>query len=321
MRRRGPALAALLLLACAREAAPPAPGAPPTPRAAFVLEPASLELGQVSEIELAVVTPPGERPHPYAPPAEVPGLWILGAEALPVEQEPTRWIHRTRIRVRARAPGDVQWPAARIEVDAADGSASALEAPALALEVHSPLGEEPARRAPFGPRAPAAGARGSEPWGPAAAGALTALSCVGLVALARRRAARLRDSAAAAPAPAGPAPWECAAEQLASARARAAAEPFAAAFALSSALREYAAARFGADAVARTGEELARAEPPFAARSRWPALLAILSELDALRFRPEGDGAVRAALEARLPQLLGAAERFVADSAAPGARP
>jgi hypothetical protein len=316
-------LSALLggLLGCRGEPSDARYAASPTPRATLVLEPPSIGVGQVAELELAVVTPPGHTPRPFSPPSELPGLWLLSADRLPVEKEPTRWVHRTRLRVRARASGRFVWPASTLEVAAPDGSVSALAVEEVPVEVLSILPDYPDRFTPFGVRRPAPAARRSgDVWGPAAAGALAALAGVGLVALARRR----RDSARDAPAESGAAraepPWKRAREDLAEARERAARDPFAGAHATARALRRYLARRFGADAIGRTSEELGVATPPFGARSRWPAFLAILRGLDEFRFLPESDRSVREALATRVDALLVEAEAFVEDSTPPEAR-
>jgi hypothetical protein len=325
-------LSALLggLPGCQEEPSDARHAASPTPRATLVLEPPRIGVGQVAELELAVVTPPGHTPRPFSPPSELPGLWLLSADRLPVEKQPTRWVHRTRLRVRARASGRFAWPASVLEVEAPDGSVSALPVAGLPVEVVSILPDYPDRFTPFGVRRPAPAARRSgSVWGPAAAGALAALAGVGLVALARRRRDRAQDAAAEAGSaraeppwnrePAEP-PWRRAREDLAQARERAARDPFAGAHATARALRRYLARRFGADAIGRTSEELAAATPPFAARSRWPAFVAILRGLDEFRFLPESDPSVRQALAARVAALLVEAEAFVEDSTPPEAR-
>ena len=85
-------------------------------------------------------------------------------------------------------------------------------------------------------------------------------------------------------------------------------------------MRRYAARRYQADAAGRTTEELAAAPAPFAARSRWPDLIALLESLDELRFLPESDRRARSALSERLPRLCGEAESFLEDSTPPEAR-
>lgn len=316
-------LGALLgeLLGCQGEPSDARHAASPTPRATLVLEPPRVGVGQVTDLELAVVTPPEYTPRPFSPPPELPGLWLVSADRLPVEKQPTRWVHRTRLRVRARASGHFVWPASVLEVEAPDGSVSALPVAEVPVEVVSILPDYPDRFTPFGVRRPAPAARRSESiWGPAAAGALAALAGVGLVVLARRR----RGGAQAAPAEPGAArtepPWNLAREDLAQARERAASDPFAGAHAIARALRRYLARRFAADAIGRTSEELAAATPPFGARSRWPAFVAILRGLDEFRFLPESDRGVREALAARVAALLSEAEDFVEDSTPPEAR-
>ena len=316
-------LAASIALAVACGQAPPAPGptAPPRSRATLVLEPPRFGVGQVALLELAVVTPPGHVPRPFAPPEELAGLWLLDSEPLPVEKEPSRWIHRTRLRLRARQAGRFVWPATRVEVEAPDGSLSTLAVDALPVEVTSILPELPDRLTPFGVRAPPgeSGPVGSV-WGPAAAGALAALAGVGLVALARRRRREPARDAAPSASPPGPPPWERAVEDLEVARELSQRAPFEAAHATAVALRRYVARRFGTDAAARTSEELEETTPPFAATSRWPAFLAILRSLDELRFRPAADRSTGEALDARLGGLLDQAFAFVEDSTPPEAR-
>jgi hypothetical protein len=140
------------------------------------------------------------------------------------------------------------------------------------------------------------------------------------VALARRRRGNAQD----APADPGEArvepPWNSAREALATARESAALDPFAGAHATAVALRRYLARRFGADTIGHTSEELAAATPPFGARSRWPAFVAILRGLDEFRFLPESDRSVREALATRVAALLAEAEAFVDDSTPPEAR-
>jgi hypothetical protein len=309
------------LLGCQEEPSDARHAASPAPRATLVLEPPRFGVGQVAELELAVVTPPEHTPRPFFPPPELPGLWLLSADRLPVEKQSTRWVHRTRLRVRARASGRFVWPASMLQVEAPDGSVSSIPLAEVPVEVVSILPDYPDRFTPFGVRRPRPATRRSESiWGPAAAGALAALAGVGLVALARRRRGSAQDGALeAGPTRAEP-PWLRAREDLAQARERAAADPFAGAHATARALRRYLARRFGADAIGRTSEELAAAMPPFGARSRWPAFVAILRGLDEFRFLPESDRSVREALAARVSALLVEAEAFVEDSTPPEAR-
>lgn len=322
-RRRRAALGLLLgLLACREAAAPPRAVAPATPRAALVLEPPRIGVGQVATLERVVVTPPGHTPRPFVPPPAIDGLWLLGSEALPPVREPTRWVHRTQIRLRARATGDFVFPGGEVEVEAPDGSVSRLPLADLPIEVTSLLREHPDRRTPFGARAAPPSAR--EPGsviGPALTGAGTALALVWLWTLARRRRSGAGPEAPARRPP-PVAPWESARDEIESSRARAAeGRPFEAAHLLACALRRYASRRFEPGVAALTTEEIAAREPPFAARSRWPELLELLQQLDALRFLPEQDARVRTRLATRLPALCASARAFVDASLPAGAAP
>lgn len=316
-------LAAALLGAGCRAEQTPAPeraAAPVAPRARLVLEPPRIGVGQVATLERVVVTPPGHTPVPFAAPDEVPGLWILDVEELPTQKDPSRWVHRSRIRLRARNVGGFVFPGGNVEVEAPDGARFTLELPEQPIEVVSLLPDHPERLTPFGPRrgAPAHGA--GAVWGAAAAGALTTLAVVGLVALARRRRTELRREAAR-PQPRGEPPGETARRELEAARARAEQDPFGAAHALALALRRYVSRRFTSEVRGRTSEELEATEPPFSMRSGWPAFVATLVELDRLRFRPASDAQVRRALSEGLGELLDRAERLVEDELPPQERP
>ena len=272
----------------------------------MVLEPPRVAVGQVVQLEIAVVTPPGQRVEPPPVPGDVPGFWVLDQEALPVERLPGRWIHRSRVRLRARQVGRFTWPALRVQVEDAAGHASELALEERPLEVVSVLPEFPDRLAPFGLAAPAPAAGGSV-LVPAAAGALLALAGVGAVALLRRRRAGRRARARALP-PARA--WDEAQRSLDAALECLASDPAAAADRAAFALRRYMARRFGANAVARTTEELTALAPPYGARSAWPPFLEILRELDAARFPP-------APARERLGDALRRAKRFVEESMPP----
>lgn len=315
-------LTVLALVGCADEEAVPEPlRAPTRPRAAWVLEPTRIGVGQTSTLELAVVTPPGFVLRPYAPPPLPTGLWLLDAETPPVEKTEARWIHRTRLRLRANETGEHLWPGGQVDLEAPDGTPVALALPEHPVEVVSILPEYPDQVTPFGAREPPELRSESGPiWGPAAVGALAALALVGLVALAKRRKQAAHEESAVPVAPTGPAPWEQAREELALARSQAQEAPFEAAHLLSLGLRRFAERRFGADAAGRTLEELRATEPPFATRSRWPALLELLGELDAQRFRRSDDAEVRSVLAARLEALIEDGTRFVEDAVPPEAR-
>ena len=88
----------------------------PTTRATLVMEPAVLTIGGVADLEIALVTPPGQRLLPIKVPA-LQGLWLLENELLPVERGNGRWIHRSRLRVRAREVGSFRWPALSVGIE------------------------------------------------------------------------------------------------------------------------------------------------------------------------------------------------------------
>ncbi len=316
---RNGACAALLLgvaaalTGCSEETA--RRGAPTAPRAILTLEPPSFGIGQVATLEVAVVTPPDHTPRPFAPPQDVPGLWVLGTESEPVRKEAARWIHRTLVRVRARTTGDLLWPAGRVEIEGPDGSLQDLPLDALPIAVTSVRPDYPDRTTPFGVRSPPP-PRTSGLLLPAAGGALLALAGVALARLAGRRWSQ-RPAADAAAAPAPEPPWTRARAELEAARALAAADPFAAAHATHTALRRYMTGRFGAAAASCTTEEIAAAKPPFAATSRWRPFVEMLRSLDEFRFLPESDPVARRALTERLGGVIDAGESFVTDSTPP----
>ena len=297
------------------EAAVPAT-APTAPRATLVLEPPEIGIGGVAVVELAVVTPPGHHARPFQPPPEIPGFWLLDAETLPVEKHPGRWVHRTRIRIRAREVGRFVWPAGSVAIESPDGKVAALALAALPLVVTSVLLELPDRSTPFGARSLPAPRDGAGRWGAAGAGAAAALAAVALVALVRRTIQRRTRPATLPPKPPEP-PWIRARAELRKAGAATSADPLAAAHLIAVALRRYMAGRFGADAPARTTEELRAAAPPFAATSCWPVFLTILHDLDAIRFRPEAQAGERAIVSERVGALLEQAKAFVEDSIPP----
>jgi hypothetical protein len=303
-------LAALLLAAGCDRAEPPA--APVEPRAAWLLDPAQIRLGEVATLERLVVTPPGWTVAPLDPPAAPAGFWLLDAEALPAEKLASRWLHRMRIRIRARELGRFEWPAGTVEIESPDGAKRRLELAAQPLEVVSLLADAPDQLTPFGvrplPETPARSLLAA-----AAAGALGALAALGLLLVVRKRRARVgapREPAVGRP------PELVASAALASARAGVSVDPRAAADAASTALRHFVEQRFGVPAPARTSEELAALAPPFALSTRWPALVALLRSLDAERFAPPTQPAEAAA---RVAPLLEAAEQFVRASLPPPA--
>ncbi len=289
--RRGAlaALAATLVSACGDTGSRPGFEASPRIRATAVLEPPRVGIGEVATLEVAVVTPPQHHVTPYRPPGEVSGFWLLGIESLPVREQGARWVHRTRIRLRARKVGRFSWPGAEITVEAPDGSAHTVALAERPLEVLSILPEFPDRLVPFGLRALADEPETRSALAPFAAGAVTALACIALIWATRRRLGRASADATESPAglPTDP-PWSAASRKLAEALALGPEDPRRAAGIGAVALREFMQRRFGGDVTPCTTEELAQARPPFAATSRWLPFLAILRRFDELHFRPAG---------------------------------
>jgi hypothetical protein len=280
------AAAALLLglAACGGDAG--RPQAPVGLHGGIVIEPAHLEIGETATVELALITPPGHRVAPVAPPDAVAGLWVLGAEPPTVEREAARWVHRLRFPVRTRATGRFVWPAQRIEVEAPDGSRSALELPARPFEITEVTAEFPEQRTFFSFRAPPAGEAGPGAWPAALGGALAALAGVALVALVRR--ARSRNEGLAQEAAEPPA-FRQAQAALAMAGELVDDDVTRAADLASAALRLHLARRFGVRALSATTEELAALAPPGAAETHWPEWIDWLRRLDAARFPPGRD--------------------------------
>jgi hypothetical protein len=305
------ALLAVLATACAEREAP-GYAAPVEARAALVLEPSQVAVGDVADLVLAVVTHPGTRVEPVAAPASLPGFWLVEREALAVDEEPARWVHRTRLRIRAVEVGRFELPGGVVRAESADGAALEIAYAPLPIEVVSSLGEQPEQRVPYGVRRlPVSRVGGTGVAVAFAAGAGVALGGVGVVLLARRRRAERAARPVREEAPAPP-PWETARERLAAAEALCVRDPRAALDASARALRRYVAARFGADAPARTWEELAAASPPFLMTTRWGGFVSLLAALDAARFRPTSGTADAAASAAA---LLGRARAFVEDTA------
>jgi hypothetical protein len=318
-RARAPILLLLAVAACGREPPAVAPGprdAPPAPAATVVLEPPRLRVGDVAQVEIDVVTPPDHAVPPIRPPepAALGPLWLLDARTLPVEKDGARWIHRTRLRVRARETGSGTWPAMRIEVVGPEGGRSTVETEARPFEVVSILPTVPDRAEPYSYRVPALrGGRGAA--AAAAGGAAAALLVVaGLAALRRvRRRAGVRRAAAEAATAVGAAPWSETLLALEAARAASDTEWRDSADAASEALRGYVERRFGLPVRTRTTEEAAALVPPLSLARRWPAALAWLRELDALRFRP----AAPPDAADRVREIAAASKRWVVETIPP----
>lgn len=310
------ALAGLLLaLGCDEPRGVQAPAAPVHPRAAWLLEPPEVALGQVADAVLAVVTPPGVGVQPIPPPAQVPGFAVVGREPQEIVREPSRWVHRTRVRLRAIEVGRFEIPGGSALVEDAEGGVETIAFAALPVEVVSTLPDHPARVTPYGMRTLRGGRGDAATLVAFAAGAVLSLMGVGLVALARRRL--YAATPAPAPVPRGVAPpWVGARAALEAARDHAARDPREALDRAARALRRYADERFGGDAHARTTPELAQARPPFALTTRWPAFVALLAALDDARF--PRDASETAA--SRAAPLLEEALAFVDATTPPEAR-
>jgi hypothetical protein len=298
---RAAALGALLAAGCGREATLERPAAPLSIRGGVVVEPPELAIGETATVEIAVVTPPDHRLEPPATPENVEGLWILAAEQAPPAREPGRWVHRARFLVRARATGELRWPAQTVLVETPRGErveVSLAERPLRVIEVSR---EFPGRSQPFGLREPAGPGRPTGFLLPALFGAGVALAGLALAGLVRRtRRARSEVENVGETPEAGPAAEADAA--LAAAGATLDADAVAAADAASAALRRYVTRRTRAPADVSTTEEIAELAPPFLLARRWPELLQRLRALDAARFRARAlaDPAAREALRAEL---------------------
>jgi hypothetical protein len=259
---------------------------PAASRATLLFAADSIAIGEIGVVELAVVTAPDHQVRPFRAPDTLDGFWLLDAEPSRIERQSTRWIHRTRIRIRAREVGNFEWPEGSIEVEAPDGSVVPVTFGALPLEVGSVIADPPQRDAPYGARAPPAPPRAAALALAAASGALGTLVSLGAIALVRHHTRRRGIAVDASEPRSFAPPWVEAREALAGARAIAESNPRRAADDAAVALRRYTAKRFGTDTDTRTTEELESAPAPFAAASRWPHLLEILRALDALRFPP-----------------------------------
>jgi len=290
--------------------------APPSARATLVFEPAKLSIGEVTVAELAVVTPLGHALAPVAP-VELPGLWLLGVRALPVESDGQRLTHRTEFRVRPRELGTHEWPAMTLRVEGPDGGVETLELPASAFEVASVADRFARREEPFGLQAPAIG-EGGAGFGLGLAAGLGFSAACALLAFGVRRAVGARRDAAQAEAlasreaaPAGLREWS--ERELGLALEALEREPREAASAGAHLLRVYMSRRFGGNPLAATTEELEAETPSLAVRALWPDFVRILHNLDDVRFRPAGS-AGESVGRARIRRALEDSLRLVAAS-------
>lgn len=281
--RVGPAALAGFVVACALGCVAEEPellhAAPAQPRASLLLEPPQVPLGGVADVVLAVVTRPEWSVRPAPPPSDLLGFVWIDSEPVELVREPARWIHRTRMRIRALDVGHFSFPGGSVEVLSPEGEARSLEYAALPFEVVSGLSDAPTRRVPFGVRLlPRTLESRGAVLGAFAAGAGLALVGVGLVFLARRRLAASPERLPEIP------PWLWAREELARARAELESDPRAALDRAARSLRRYVVSRFGGDANVRTTPELEVAKPPFTLTTRWSGLVELLAALDAARF-------------------------------------
>lgn len=315
------AVAALVVLGCGEPEEEPLFRAPAESRATLVLEPPVVAVGDMAGLDLTVVTRPGAALLPFELPASLDGFLVVEREPLVVVKEPARWLHRTRLQLRAIEVGSFAFPAGSVEVEGADGGTAVLHYDALPLEVVSVLGTH-RRQNPYGirllPLDDLFDAEGRGSVGAFVAGALLALASVGVALLVRRRGA-LRAARAEPPAP-GPPAWESARAELAGARALLSGDPREALDRASRALRRYAVRRFGGDASVRTTPELEGAQPPFTLTTRWSRFVALLAGLDAARFPartdPEQASALLAEVEAFVEETVPAEQVGGADGRA-----
>jgi hypothetical protein len=290
-------------------------------RGVLAIEPGRIRAGEVATLEVVVTTPPGHRLRPIVPPAELPGFWILDAEALQVEKEDGRWIHRTRLRLRARELGQYVWPAQPVEIETPDGATQRLVLDGRPLEVVSVQAEFPGRSVPFGLREPDPDpAAGGSTARAAAAGALAGAAAVALLGVARRARRRRHGivsvGGGGGGGPGAATPWRAAREELETLPARIEGDPDGAGDALARILRAHASWRWRRDLHASTTPELSVAPPPPEASEHWPVFLALLGALDEMRFLPDPTRDARETLRGVLTRV----RAFVTDTTPPGAK-
>jgi hypothetical protein len=309
---------ALAWVACGASEEPSVYRAPAQARAAWLLEPPVVAVGEVATLDLAVVAAPGTALRPFELPSRVDGFFVLDRESPERVEQPERWIHHTRLRVRAIEVGRFEVPGGSVEVESREGGTQVLHYEPLPVEVVSVLGQA-SRQSPYGIRLLAGGrAGGAGTLGAFAAGAVLTLASVGMLLLVRRRMARDPQVEPAQADPAQP-PWEIARSALERARETLPRDPRRALDEASLALRRYAVRRFGGDANVRTREELSGAKPPFTLTTRWPRFLALLAALDGERFPPPpGAGPQGERAAERASALLADVESFVEDTAPRG---
>jgi hypothetical protein len=275
-------------------------------RGAVVIEPPRLTVGEVARVEVTVVTPPEHWVRPVHPPGEIPGFWLLDAEPLAIQRDPSRWVHRTRIRARARAPGRFEWPATTVEIETPERGVVSLELEERPLEVASVTRDFPDRTSPFPLRPAPETPRERGALLPFLAGGLVTVLCLALLAMARRARAPGARAAPAAREPARLPAWRSAQATLESALSLTEQDPERAADAASAGLRHFFAVRFSAPIQSLTTQELRELAAPVGTERHWPVLLSILEQLDAARFQPRVEGEASGVREAiaRAQQLV-----------------
>jgi len=316
------AIACGLAVGCGREPTEPRPPALTRSRATLVLEPPRLRVGEVAELEISVITPPGHAVRPFETPTEVPGLWVLDSKDAGAHEAPGRRVHSTRVRLRTRDVGQFEWPGGSVEVESPEGEVSSVSYEALPIEVVSVMPNHLGRGAPFGLPPPlAADSRPTRRWPWAAGGALAAWLGLAGARWVRRRAKALEATSVMQAAPPVAPPWDAALAALAAAESSAATRPLDASHRAAAALRHYVDHRYRTDTVARTTEELAATEPPFAATSRWPGFVSLMRDFDELRFRPQPDETRGPPMRHRAAELVRSARDFVRETIPLESRP
>jgi hypothetical protein len=293
-------------------------------RAALVLEPSRLKVGEVSTAVVTVVTPPDHRLLPVSPP-EVPGVWLLDATSQDVARSQQRWVHRTRIRLRAREVGRLVWPAFDVSIEDADGAKHTVPVGERAFEVVSVLRDHPDQVTPFGLRTAPKRRGGGDFWIGAGAGAAATLALAATAFAFYRARDRVPPESEAARRDAMEKQatlWEWADSELAQAMAALDSKdgphgPRDAANRGARLLRQYVARRFNVQTEALTTEELDATHPPLAIDSRWPELVRILGRFDAERFR---QALVDDAAADRIRRSIDEVKHFVDDSMPPELR-
>ena len=310
-------LIGLLLLACteSQENGKTASGAATIARASLLLEPPTIGIGDVTTAVILVTTPPGHRVLPVAV-AEVPGVWILESLVDPTEKSATRWLHRTRVRLRPRETGTFSFPQSQLTIESESGEQRVLLLASREFEVVSILPSFPDRTAPFGLQELTANATSVGLLWPTVAATLAALVAILTGMLWRRRgqdALSPEEAPVSAPPPTLP---EWSQRQLAQAFEALEREPREAANAGARFLRHYVDSRFHTHTSASTTEELAALKPPLAAHFYWADFVDALQSLDELRWRPLANNRDDSAQRVR--SALESAQRFLEASSPRG---